>query len=76
MRCECGKPISRHMRGKCMACRYREAKENPADHKTNPLYKTPRILIPVERMPYRGEPTRNRAFDGNMQKVLFEKELL
>ena len=24
MKCECGKIISRYMKGKCMACRYKE----------------------------------------------------
>jgi hypothetical protein len=26
MKCSCGKPISRHMQGKCFACRYEEMK--------------------------------------------------
>lgn len=47
-----------------------------AAREQKPLSKLPRILIPASRMPYRGAPTRDRAFDGNMQKVLFEKELL
>jgi hypothetical protein len=42
MKCECGKIISRYMKGKCMACRYKE--------KLGGVWRV-RLKIPIDRLP-------------------------
>jgi hypothetical protein len=42
MKCECGKIISRYMKGKCMACRYKE--------KLGGAWRV-RLKIPIDRLP-------------------------
>lgn len=41
MKCDCGKPISTRMNGKCMACRYKAAR----------AMRRPRILVDIAKLP-------------------------
>ena len=47
MKCECGKIISRYMKGKCMTCRYKEKLGGGMEKKQMPV----RLKIPIDRLP-------------------------
>lgn len=53
MKCRCGRIISRHLKGTCMACRYANMKQKPKGAKVNPR------RLPVPRL----EPTRPARID-------------
>ena len=53
MKCRCGRIISRHLKGTCMACRYADMKQKPKGVKVNPR------RLPVPRL----EPTRPVRID-------------
>lgn len=53
MKCKCGRNISRHLLGQCMACRYKWRTQKPKGIKINPQ------RLPVPRL----SPTRPVRID-------------
>lgn len=56
MKCGCGRTISRHMKGTCMACRYKSIKRTPKGIKVDPF------RLPVPRM----QPSRPMRIDSKI----------
>lgn len=68
MKCECGKIISRHMEGKCMACRYKEKLGGGMEKKQKPV----RLKIPIDRLP---KPPLPRTRPVRIGEVVSDKDI-
>lgn len=63
--CKCGRAISRHMKGECMACRYKWIRNTPMGIKINPR------KLPVPRL----QPTRPMRIENrDIYNTLYERE--
>ena len=67
MRCSCGKIISRYMKGKCMACRYKEKLGGGMEKKPVRL----KIKIPIDRLP---KPPLPRTRPVRIGEVVSDKD--
>lgn len=85
MKCkDCGRPISRHMRGECLACRYKKMKCKtgkvgwrngetgciPVGEKLKANKVKARLKCDPAKLPYRGEPTKQYK-DPDPEHVMY-----